>query len=621
MSLRSLLSVSLFAAVLAWAALVHPGTGADAKLDKEQSVTPRAHEAALLTIDTPLSPPTWALLQRQLLQVNARACREFYDRYFDERGYLLCVERWGGDDGPDDAIENCAEWPLLHALGGEEVYRLYVRAWEGHLRQYTQARTTKVPLAKDGMYYKEFPTSFDMLHHAEGLTAFNFQGLADPRDPKLLTRAKRFAGFYLNEDAGAANYDAKHKIIRSLFTGSRGPLLRKATALDWAGDPIEEGRFKLLHGERNYKEMLAHFQDYTDVVGDHPQNLIATTLALNAYLLTHDRKYRAWLLEYVDAWRKRMSDNGGIIPTNVGLDGKIGSSAGGKWYGGTYGWGFTVTVPQSGALAHRNMHHLGLHGFTNAYLLTGDVRYLDGWAGQIDLINSKAKKQEQKTVYPHMHGDKGWYHFTAQPYAHGAAEIYHLTARERDRKRVSESPWLLYLEGKDDGYPERALRGDLDRIRSRVQAMRKDESTPDTRLSDNTLEFTPASIDSLVRLTMGALPPGRRGSVLHARLRYFDPQRRRAGLPDAVAALVEKATDAQTTVTLVNVDPLRSRRVVVQAGAYAEHRIESVTVGKQRTDVGAASMTVELQPGCGARLVLTKKRHANVPTLAFPPGM
>ena len=23
---------------------------------------------------------------------------------FDERGYLLCVERWGGDDGPDDAI-------------------------------------------------------------------------------------------------------------------------------------------------------------------------------------------------------------------------------------------------------------------------------------------------------------------------------------------------------------------------------------------------------------------------------------------------------------------------------------------------------------------------------------
>lgn len=621
MSLRSLLSVSLLGVALACAALVRLGTGAGAKPAKEPDA-PRVREAALLTIDTPLSPPTWALLQRQLLQVNARACREFYDRYYDERGYMLCVERWGGDDGPDDAIENCAEWPLLHALGcEEEVYRLYLKAWEGHLRQYTRARTAKVPLAREGMYYKEFPTSFDMLHHAEGLTAFLSQGLAAPRDPRLLTRAKRFAGFYLNEDPGALNYDARHKIIRSLFTGSRGPVLRKATALDWAGDPVEEGRFTLLHGERSYKEMLAHFQDYTDIVGDHPQNLVATTLALNAYLLTHEKKYRDWLLEYVAAWRKRISDNGGVIPTNVGLDGKIGGSAGGKWYGGTYGWGFTVTVPQTGALAHRNTHYLGLVGFTNAYLLTGDARHLDGWAGQIDLINSRAKKEGQALAYPHMHGDKGWYHFTPQPYSHGAREIYHLTRRKADRKRVPYSPWLRYLEGEDPAYPEHALRADLERVRSRVAAMRKDDSTPDTRLSDNALQFVPASTDALVRLTLGALPPGRRGSALHARLRYFDPRRRRAGLPEGVAALVEKMTDTETTVTLVNIDPLEPRRVVVQAGAYAEHRIESVTVGKQRTDVGAASLSVELGPGCGARLVLTKKRHANVPTLAFPPGV
>ena len=48
------------------------------------------------------------------------------------------------------------------------------------------------------------------------------------------------------------------------------------------------------------------------------------------------------MLEYVDAWRQRILDNDGIIPTNIGLDGKIGSAAGGKWYGGVYGWGFTV---------------------------------------------------------------------------------------------------------------------------------------------------------------------------------------------------------------------------------------------------------------------------------------
>ena len=50
--------------------------------------------------------------------------------------------------------------------------------------------------------------------------------------------------------------------------------------------------------------MLEHFRDYNDIVGDHPQNLLATTLALNAYMLTHEPKYKTWLLEYVDAWRQ-----------------------------------------------------------------------------------------------------------------------------------------------------------------------------------------------------------------------------------------------------------------------------------------------------------------------------
>ena len=70
-----------------------------------------------------------------------------------------------------------------------------------------------------------------------------------------LLSVRRYAGFYLNEDPGALNYDPGHRIIKSLFNGSRGPLLRKATALDWAGDPIEvENRFHLGHGEQNYQE-------------------------------------------------------------------------------------------------------------------------------------------------------------------------------------------------------------------------------------------------------------------------------------------------------------------------------------------------------------------------------
>src|SRR5712691_25276 len=166
---------------------------------------PKAEAAdTAIHIDTPMSPPAWALLERELLKANTSACQEFYAKYFDERGWLLCVERWGGDDGPDDAIENCTDWPILHALGGhDDVLRLYKKAWEGHLRQYTLAKTKDVPFARDGMYYKEFPVMFDWLHNGEGLAVFNLQGLSDPDDRKFQQRVRRYAGFYMNEDPDA----------------------------------------------------------------------------------------------------------------------------------------------------------------------------------------------------------------------------------------------------------------------------------------------------------------------------------------------------------------------------------------------------------------------------------
>ena len=574
-----------------------------------------------ISIRTPQSPPTWALLQRELLRANAEACRGFFERYFDQRGYLLCVERWGGDDGPDDAIENCLHWPILHALGADDVVlRLYKKAWEGHLRQFTEAKTSsRIPFASDGMYYKEFPTMFDWLHHSEGLTVFNLQGLSDPYNRRLRQRAQRYAGLYMNEDPGAPNYDPKHKIIRSMINGSRGPMLRKAKAVDWAGDPIEvKHRFDLRHGEKSYEQMLAHFKDYNDVVGDHPSNLVATSLALNAYALTRKAKYKKWILQYVDAWRERMIANGNIIPSNIGLDGKIGGAAGGRWYGGVYGWGFTVVVPQTGALAHRNTTHLGFAGFMNAYMLTGDDKYLDPWRKQADTINAQRKRVDGKLLYPHMYGRKGWYHFTPDKYNAGALEIYYLSMKRTDRLRAGGSGWFSYLDGKNPAFPEQALRGDLDRVRRQTQGYRNDSSTPDTRLSDDSMRFNPASVGSLIRLMLGGLVGGNNRLILHCRLRYFDPVQRRAGIPQDVAALVEKMTADTVTLRLVNTSQIHPRVVTIQAGGYAEHQFKAITIGQKTTPLDASNFTVRLAPGAAGRLHLRMKRYVNPPTLAFP---
>jgi hypothetical protein len=234
-----------------------------------------AAKEATLRIETPMAPPSWALLERELLRASTRACEEFFKRYFDDRGYLECVERWGGDDGPDHAIENVNDWPVLYSLGApESILSMFKKAWEGHLRQYTLARTKDVPFARDGMYSKEFHVMFDWLHLGDGLSVFNLEGLCDPQDVRFRQRVTRYAGFYLNDDPGAPNYDPKQKIIRSLFNGSRGPLLRKATALDWAGDPIEvANRFRPGHGEHSYEQMLEHLAGFQTSAHENHERL------------------------------------------------------------------------------------------------------------------------------------------------------------------------------------------------------------------------------------------------------------------------------------------------------------------------------------------------------------
>ena len=121
------------------------------------AAAPIAAPPVTVTIDTPMPAPAWATLERRLLAENVPACREFYEKYYDARGYVQCFLRWGANDGPDDAFENFNHWPELHALGADdEILKRYLAAFEGMTRQYSEAKTTDVAAGRDGMYVKEY---------------------------------------------------------------------------------------------------------------------------------------------------------------------------------------------------------------------------------------------------------------------------------------------------------------------------------------------------------------------------------------------------------------------------------------------------------------------------------
>jgi hypothetical protein len=575
-------------------------------------------EEVAVTVDTAMAAPRWAQLERQLLGENVPAAREFFRKYFDDRGRLQAVLRWGADDGPDDAFENFNHWPELHAMGAsDEVSQMYLKGHEGLIKQYTEAKTTQVPAGLDGMYYKEFAAQQDWMHHGEGLQLFNRMALSTPDDPKYQARARRFAGFYMGEDPEAPNYDPSRKLIRSLMNGSRGPMLRQATALDWVGDPFDPTGFVALHDERNYDEMLAHYVEYHDVVGDSFLNLVATTLPTDAYLVTHDEKYRAWVITYMDAWLERMKRNSGIIPSFVDLDGKIGGGEG-KWWGNAYGWGFSPVNPVTGKRENRNRIPRALVGFSNALLLTGQQKYVDAWRDQINAVNANARALNGQMQYPTMFGSDGWYGWQNRPWDVGALEVWYWSMKPEDMPRAGKNAWLEFLQGRNTSYPETAALRDLEVIRHRLELTRTDKTPPEKRLADNMLDYNPVTISALLQLTLGALEPGREGGLLNARLRYFDPSRKRAGLPEDVAALISGLTDTETIVTLVNLSPTNARTLIVQGGAYAEHQIESVEWNGKTVRVGAPSFAVKLAPGAGGKLTLKMHRYESRPTVRFP---
>eukprot|EP01046_Picozoa_sp_COSAG06_P006048 COSAG06_NODE_278_length_18546_cov_7.134981_17_plen_567_part_00 len=546
--------------------------------------------------------------------------------------------------------------------------------WEGHLKQYTEARTFGAsPVANEGMYFKDWSAQFDYFHHEEGHSAFVHSALCEPEDPETARRARTYAALYTGDDPDLEiqNYDKEKRLMRSLFTGSRGPLLRKATGLDWAGDPLvlptdggygfrvpgeggrvvdvpellaARGEFAVGHGEENYDQMIRHFEEYTDIVGDHPLNIGTTTQVLLAYMLTGEEQFAAHVVDYIDAWCERTAANGGIIPSNVGLNGTIGGECDGQWWGGAYGWGFNCANPVTGVRVWRSVaSRRTAYGFGNALLLTGRREYVEVWRGVVDAVNANARKNPEtgQIEYPRCYGafpgdEPSWNNWNETPFNDGVEQLYFWTQDERDLRWASPSPWRddFLSQPLDvplrDVYAEGLLEAGLSTLQSKLDRMRSDPTDPVTRLSDDINAINPANggVDPLIQLMCGGLPMGKNGCLLHVALRYFDPQLQRAGLPPGVSALLE-AMDAQTTTVFLANLTEDETTVIVQAGAYAEHTITSVAVdGSPAVSVdsgggtggmlGKAAVAIALAAGSGARVVLGVERYSNRPTVAFP---
>ncbi len=593
--------------------------------------------------------PAWVLRQRQLIDVMNDVAPMYQARYTRADGTFVWRDTWPGMDGSDDGYESYHNWPLFYALGGAtHIHEQSRFLWDAVTRQFTAY----------GQIHREFDGYYDWMHHGESSLYFYYFGLADPTREPDRARALRFARMYMGEDAQADNWDADLKQMRSPITGSRGPRYVNSGA-DWATHrwvlsmypvPYEDLNVPLRQEAWGHNEIVAK-ADWNDdatfdailaklnarmMRGDVPLNLTATSLITHAFALTGDDRYRTWVLDYIETWAEHIAHNGGICPDNVGPTGQIGECMEGKWWGGYYGWSWPHGFPTI-------IEPLTIAAM-NAVLMTGDMGYLDIPRQQLDYIQSQGCEEEGQWLVPYRRTDAGWTSFRPFRPQH-LLQIYFMSQAAQDWERLQRipeleadwrrlapgrgkgddqhaGPWFLYLQGRLPNYPQQILDVQYREVLRRMDLIRNDDGDPETWDVHHWQNRNPVHTEGLLQLTCGGPQVIYHGGLLHTRLRYFDAQARRPGLPPDVGALVT-AMDAETvTVHFCNPHPGREHILVIQGGAFGEHRIESVR--DQAADNGTTTVVQDrwvrlvLPPGRSIEVTLCLKRYAYAPSYIQP---
>ena len=141
-------------------------------------------------------------------------------------------------------------------------------------------------------------------------------------------------------------------------------------------------------------------------------------------------------------------------------------------------------------------------------------------------------------------------------------------------------------------------------------------------------------------MMLGAPQSVYNGGLLRASVRYFDQDRERPGLPQDVAALVDTLASDAAGIQLVNLSPTETRHLIVQAGAFGEHRFTDVRFQDSSREgleknpytwmrqekksienvclVNGKYFAIQLPPATSIRVVANMKRFVNQPSYAFP---
>jgi hypothetical protein len=136
-------------------------------------------------------------------------------------------------------------------------------------------------------------------------------------------------------------------------------------------------------------------------------------------------------------------------------------------------------------------------------------------------------------------------------------------------------------------------------------------------------EFNPIYFEGLAQMLFGAPMHISHGGLQHGKLRYFDGEKSRPGLPEDVSAMVSEVSSDHLRVEVVNLSESHPRSLILQAGSFGENRFDKVTItaedGSSAThDVNSKWLTVDLLAGAGATLEFTYRRFVNKPTYETP---